>query len=144
MAYLSFLHGTTNNQSRHNNYCSMCFNTYTHCIIRHCFYSTYVYQHFPPPWLYIRVEWFSTFCVFRKATRFCGSGIFLRGRFKKNPFRKNRWDLKNQYFFVENFRILPFTSKNNRQEEISNLKVVYYFFYSQKWSNGFLICTGGK
>ena len=49
MAYLSFLHGTTNNQSRHNNYCSMCFNTYTHCIIRHCFYSTYVYHHLPPP-----------------------------------------------------------------------------------------------
>ena len=32
------------------------------------------------------------------------------------PFSKNRRDLKNEYFFLKLCRILPYTSKNNRQK----------------------------
>ena len=40
----------------------------------------------------------------------------LRGRAAKFSFSKNRRDLKNEYFFLKICRILPNTSKNNRQK----------------------------
>ena len=68
-----------------------------------------------------RMEWFSTFCDFWKATRFCWSGILKksanfitrahRTRGKVFIFRQ----LNYEYFCVKICRILPYTSKNNRQ-----------------------------
>ena len=92
--------------------------------------------------LYCTIGWsdLALFRNFRKVTRFCWSGIFFWGQFQKiGKFRwarshiaraaksscsKNPRDLKNEYIFIKICRILPYTSKNNRQEENSKLKVV--------------------
>ena len=64
------------------------------------------------------------FCDFRKATRFCRSGIFLGGQFQKIGeftrgaslhFQKIAGSLKMN-IFLKIFRILPYISKNNRQK----------------------------
>ena len=46
--------------------------------------------------VFIRVEWYSTFCDFRKATHFCRSGIFLGVHFQKNGNPK----CTERFFFI--------------------------------------------
>ena len=84
------------------------------------FYTPHIFYTTPLP---VRVEWLSTFMRF--------SGIFLGGQFqKRGKFRSTKFSvLKNQIFLLLTiFRILPFTSKNNRQEENSKLKIIFKKF----------------
>ena len=79
-----------------------------------------------------RVQWFSTFFRFyhmvvfhewdllvlrplKKKKKFFAHPT-LRASASKISFSKNRRDLKNEYFFLKICRILPNTSKNNRQK----------------------------
>ena len=84
-----------------------------------CIFSSNVFKQ-----LCGRVEWFSTFLVFRKATHFCWSGIFLGGQFQQiGKFR-----CAGQSFYFQKFagtlimniflicRILPNTPKNAKQK----------------------------
>ena len=82
---------------------------------------------------YKKIFIFKALVIFWKRTPFCWSGIFLGvqfqkignfGRAAKFSFSKNRRGLKYDYFFVKICRILPYTSKNNRQKENLKLKVV--------------------
>ena len=89
---------------------------------------------------YIRVEWFSTFCDFRKATRFCWSGIYLEGQFQKiSKFccaRPHRTHGK-VFIFKKNQRGLNYTKE---QSPIIKFKIkccLIFFKNSQKWPKRF-------
>ena len=49
----------------------------------------------------VKVEWFSPFCDFRKATRFCQSAIFLGGQFQKiGEFRSQHASHAHQSLYI--------------------------------------------
>ena len=78
-----------------------------------------------------RVEWYSTFCDFRKRALQCMHVLPIRymfyesnsknranlaARAAKFSFSKNHKDLKNEYLFLKFFKYLPITLKINRQK----------------------------
>ena len=96
-----------------------------------------------------RVEWFSTFCDFWKATRFCWSGIFLGGQFQKNRrnsqhaqqnshFQKIAGTLKLHIFYANLQNLSLYITEQSPKKQNLKLKFVkYLFLFSKNGQNGF-------